>query len=119
MKISKQTWHAFTRYLITADHGSIQIEVYNEELENGCKAFIWALWVDEEYRRQGIATRLIDKAEAICRDLGQEFVWLEWDERDTPREILDWYQRRGYNEVAFSETRSLLKKRLQQLSEKY
>ena len=45
---------------------------------------------------------MLDRAERIAAENGHDAVCLEWLEKDTPREILDWYCRRGYQEQEFS-----------------
>lgn len=53
-------------------------------------------------RRKGHAERMLERAERIATENGHDAVYLEWLEKDTPREILQWYYRRGYQEQEFS-----------------
>lgn len=99
-----QHWPHTRRWIITAEGGSVQLELYREPRQPyDVKAFIWGLWVEPEHRRKGIATALLDIAEDIARREGEPAVWLEWSRQDdTIPEILDWYLRRDYRDIAFS-----------------
>lgn len=101
----QQTWSEKTRWLIidSKNRGSVQLELYPEKVEEfGGTAFIYALWVSPQYRRNGVAAMLLARAEQIAAEQGHESVCLEWYESDTPHEILDWYMRSGYNDKVFS-----------------
>lgn len=108
--IQKQTWEHMTLYLLTTDGGSVQLEVYDKPCEDNVQAYICKLWVDEEYRRKGIATALLNTAEELARRENMTAVYLDWNGRETPRWMLDYYMERGYGEVAFSRGDALLKK---------
>ena len=119
--VQKQTWRRLTRYLLTAEGGSVLLEIFNEAPCAGMWAYIWALWVEPEHRRKGIAKALLDKAEEIARGAGVDSVWLEWEKEDAvwPEEnhadkILSHYYRRGYDDVEFGHDccrmRKILKK---------
>ena len=100
--IQKQTWHTRTLYLLTTEGGSCQLDIYpDEHVENGVKAYIHNLWVVDEFRKGGTANYLMNTAEELARREGVDAVYLECDSRDTPRWVLEWYGRRGYDEVAF------------------
>lgn len=114
INVQVQYWSELKRYLLITEGGSLQIEIYPDPRgEQGVRAFMYALWVDEKYRRKGIATRLIEKAESIVADERIRSVFLEWNPRDADREILEWYIRRDYYEVEFGKNGCLLKKYLQ------
>lgn len=101
----QQVWSSKTRWLITdtQNRGSVQLELYPEKVEEfGGTAFIYALWVDPQHRRNGVAAMLLNRAEQIAAEQGHSSVCLEWYESDTSHEILDWYMRSGYNDKAFS-----------------
>ena len=101
MTIQEQKWHDFTRLLLVEEGGSVQLELYDEPQEFGATAFLYALWVDESHRRQGIAGRLMEQAEHELRKRGHKSVCLEWKLKDTPVEIFKWYERLGYDEKSF------------------
>lgn len=114
--IQHQTWHSMQRFIIaeTELKASVQLELYNEPTEDGCTACICMLWVDESSRRMHFATELLDVAEKVAREHGHKAVRLWWNESDTPREVLQWYMKRGYNDIAFDGrgTYVLLEKKL-------
>lgn len=94
----KQRWHDHTRVLITTtdDRGSIQLNLYDTEQEFGGSAAIYALWVDPQFRRNGYAKTLLRRAEEIALNSGHASVYMEWELRETPREVLNWYLSCGY-----------------------
>lgn len=102
MLIQIQTWHDFKRVLIANSHGSVQVELYDEKQEWGGTAFIYGLWVEPQYRRQGEAKALLRIAEDMAGKMGHKSVMLEWKERDTLYAVLKWYTRSGYTEREFS-----------------
>lgn len=59
-------------------------------------ALIWNLYIYDGGRGRGIGRSLLERAEAYCREKGVEYAYLEWDARDTPRWVRDWYERLGY-----------------------
>lgn len=96
MIIQEQKWHELTRFLIVDDGGSVQLNLHPLKEDDNETAFIYALYVGIADRRSGIATRLMDKAEHIAKSKGHKSVILDWESKDTPLEILEWYKRRGY-----------------------
>lgn len=102
-------WHDCDRVvLVTYDfHGIIEIQYPKEAPEVG---YIWHLWVDEGYRRKGYATALLDAAETHVMLQHKSKAVIEWDQRDTPKEILHWYKRKGYKETEFNRYISRLEK---------
>lgn len=107
--IQKQTWEHMTLYLLTTDGGSVQLEIYDKPCDDGVQAYICKLWVDEEYRRKGIGTALLNTAEELARRENMTAVYLDWNGRVTPRWTLDWYFHRGYDDVAFGKDNALMK----------
>ncbi len=102
MHIQEQRWHYGRRFLITTEGASAHLEIYDQpEGEYKVQAYFGALWVEPEYRRKGLARKLLHKAEEIARAEGMEFVFLEWRKACTLREIARWYEREGYNDIAF------------------
>lgn len=103
MLIQRQIWRDHVRFLIASSKGSVQLELYAEKQEEfGGTAFIFGLWVEPQYRRQSVATSLLKCAEDLAMQEGHSSVCLEWYEDTTPRAILYWYMRNGYNDKAFS-----------------
>lgn len=94
--------------------GSIQVEMYDKPQDDyGSTAFIYGLWVNEPYRRQGVANTLLYEAEQYIRKCGHKKATLQWNERDTPREVLEHlYLNNGYEDVEFGRNSALLIKKL-------
>uniref|UniRef100_A0AAU8AY47 NAT SF protein n=1 Tax=Dulem virus 40 TaxID=3145758 RepID=A0AAU8AY47_9CAUD len=84
-------------------------KLYGETCEDNVQAYICKLWVDEEYRRKGIGTALLNTAEELARRENMTAVYLDWNGRVTPRWTLDWYFRREYDDVAFGKDNALMK----------
>lgn len=91
-----------TRLLVAERKGSVQVELYDQQQDWGGTAWIYGLWVEPMYRRQGKADELITVAEDLAAQYGHKSVMLEWKQEDTPVEVLKWYLRRGYTEREFS-----------------
>lgn len=103
MIIQQQEWHDFNRLMYVTHKGSVQADLFRKPAKFGGwkakgTAFIYALWVNEEHRRRGIAGKLLDFIETAIKRKGHKSVFLEWASKDTPVEILEWYKRRGYCE---------------------
>ncbi len=98
-RIQEQVWSTNNRYIIMHRHGSIQVQLFKEEQEDGIKAYAHNLYVDLNYRCKGIAKLLLEMAENITKNHGYDKIGINWDINDTPREILDWYKRCGYEEI--------------------
>lgn len=107
-----QTWLKMKRHLIANEYGSVQLELHEEKQKFGGKAYIYALWVEPQHRRNGHGRKLLKRAEEIATQQGYDAVYLDWCELDTERYVLDWYMRNGYDDVAFGRYNVLLKKTL-------
>lgn len=120
INIQKQSWRNLTRYILFAENGSAQLEIYKTPHRNGAvSAYFWALWVEPMYRRRGIARQLLRNAERLARIEGQKILWLEWrfddavwPDENHSRNILAWYERLGYKKIDFSDDYALLQKKL-------
>ena len=117
--IQRQVWPEYTRYLITVEMpegvGSVQLELYRKPQNFGGTAYIYSLWVDENIRRRGVAKILMDTAERIAFDNYHDDVYLEWSIKESPVEISQWYERRGYDDVEFNvgeNASALMRKRI-------
>lgn len=109
-----QLWADTTRYIVAAEGlaGSVTIDIHKNKEKNSCSPMIWQLWVKPEYRRQGLATRMLNRAESILKAIGHNKAYLVWDERDTPNHVIKWYERMGYTEMEFGDFDVLLCKEL-------
>ncbi|MCD8394514.1 MAG: GNAT family N-acetyltransferase [Bacteroidales bacterium] len=83
---------------------------YEERVWGRC--CIWNLFVRPDFRRRGIAAKLLQLAEKWGKEQGVEMAELGWREEDTPKEILRWHIRKGYSEVEFGPHSAILEKRI-------
>lgn len=97
MIVRTQNWSEYTRYLIIHKRGAVVLDLYSEIQDNfGGTAYMWGLYVTEYERRRGAATELLKYAEKIAKCKGHKSVVIDWESKETPREILEWYKRCGY-----------------------
>lgn len=89
--------------------GTVEVAVSNTGDRKG-EALIWNLHVLEPLRGFGYGRRLLAEAEETARLSGCHTTVMEWDGKDSPRWVLDWYFRRGYDEKEFGRDCALLKK---------
>lgn len=98
-------------------HGSVHVSIPDKDADDNrikgkADALIYALWVDEPFRKQGVARKLLETAERQAKQMGCKSVCLEWDRREDEEWMLRWYERLGYKEKEFGRFRSLLVKDL-------
>lgn len=119
--VQHQYWCGEQRILIVDElhHGTVLVSIPDESLtakENRIKdtadVIIYALWVDEPYRKKGVAGLLIEAAEREAMKAGCRTVCLEWDRREAPQWVLDWYERLGYEEKEFGQYSVILVKEI-------
>lgn len=97
--------------IIGNGEGKVQIDFLNENNKRfGHTALIWDLYVNERFRRKGIARELMKVALQKVKDYGYDTATLEWELSNTPYEILDWYTRLGFEEKEFGEGCALMVK---------
>lgn len=112
--IQKQTWNDEIRILITDEEnlGSVQvlIPLYVSDIFGKADALIYALFVDNNHRRNGIAKSLLQLAEQQAKLNGVKTIGLHFVEEESDRFVLDWYLRSGYK--PFDEKSNLLTKEL-------
>lgn len=118
-RILHQQWYQEHRILIVygIHYSSVQVSIPDKNaddnrIEGKADALIYALWVDEPYRKQGVARKLLETAEREAKKMGCKTVCLEWDRRESEEWVLRWYERLGYNEKEFGRDSSLLVKEL-------
>lgn len=98
-------------------HGSVHVSIPDKDADDNrikgkADALIYALWVDEPFRKQGVARKLLETAERQAKQMGCKSVCLEWDRREDEEWMLRWYERLGYNEKELRRYGSLLVKEL-------
>lgn len=117
MKVIEEKWTRLTRYNIIDDlhRGSMQLDVYNKP-EDEVKAYMGNLWVLPEYRNRGIGKALLDKAEELAKErTDEEYLYLIYWEKDTPRYMYEYYLKRGYEDYRWgykSDDPILMRKKL-------
>lgn len=118
-RVIHQQWYQEHRILIVNGlrYASVQVSIPDKDAEDNrikgkADALIYALWVDEPFRGQGVARKLLETAEREAKKMGCKTVCLEWDRRESEEWVLRWYERLGYNEKEFGRFSSLLVKEL-------
>lgn len=99
--IITQHWPHFDRVLIIDEDTQSTLFIDIEEdvdYEYKETAWLWNLYVKEEYREQGIATKLIKDAEQAVKRKGCVATLLKWNELMSAGFTKDWYRRLGYTE---------------------
>ena len=100
--IQYQHWEDSIRILVTDEqhNGSIQAFIphltEDRPLDGEADALIYSLWVDERHRGNKVAKHLMEAVEKELKYCGVETVAISWDGRDSPKWVLQWYERLGY-----------------------
>ena len=112
--ISQWQDDSITRITVLTIDGKakIQIDLLKDHDRFGTTAFIWDLFVYPEQRRKGIAKQLMQYALQRAKDYGFTTATLEWNLKDTPREIAWWYADLGFDDKEFSNVYALMVKQL-------
>ena len=109
-----QDWYHVRRCLISEVwrgnvYGTLHLDIPKQHEKESdpfwkdCDSFIWALFVDECARKDGIARKMMSEAEDMCGMCSCFTVGLRWDDRESEPWVLDWYKRRGYKEIRTEE----------------
>ena len=113
--IYRQLWKDEIRILITDEqkYGSVQVSIpfYDSDILNKADALIYSLYVDTEYRKQGVGSKLLKLAEQQAKLNGVHIIGLEFDQDESETFVLDWYLENGYK--PFSKDGNLLIKKLE------
>lgn len=89
--------------------GSVQLELYDNPQRLNVKAYIYALWVNPDFRESKVAAKLLEVAEQAA--LAKEnSVYLKWCANEAAPWVLEWYLRRGYDVIMETDRAKLLKK---------
>lgn len=112
--IQKQTWKDEIRILITDEEnlGSVQISIplYASDIFGKADALIYALFVDNNHRKCGVAKHLLQLAEQQAKLNGVKIIGLEFNKDESEKFVLNWYLNNGYK--PFSKKSNLLIKTL-------
>ena len=100
--IQIQDWKCDKKIVVVDEinHGTVQVEIpksgeYKDKYYQHADCAIYNLWVDEKYRKQGVARLLMETAEKEAKKLGCKSVQLEYD-KESGSFFLQWYKRLGY-----------------------
>lgn len=113
--IQKQIWKDEVRILITDEEnlGSVQISIplYASDIFGKADALIYALFVDNNHRKCGVAKHLLQLAEQQAKLNGVKIIGLEFNKEESEKFVLNWYLSNGYK--PFSKGSNLLIKTLE------
>lgn len=113
--IQKQIWKDEVRILITDEEnlGSVQISIplYASDIFGKADALIYALFVDNNHRKCGVAKHLLQLAEQQAKLNGVKIIGLEFNKDESEKFVLNWYLNNGYK--PFSTESNLLIKTLE------
>lgn len=113
--IQKQIWKDEVRILITDEEnlGSVQIAIplYASNIFGKADALIYALFVDNNHRKCGVAKHLLQLAEQQAKLNGVKIIGLEFNKDESEKFVLNWYLSNGYK--PFSKGSNLLIKTLE------
>ena len=112
--IQKQIWKDEIRILLTNElyQGSVQISIpfYDSDILGKADALIYALYVDKNNRRHGVAKQLLDEAEKQAKLNGVNVIGIEYDKEESDRFVFEFYKKCGYK--PFDENNNFLIKKL-------
>ena len=121
--IQVQEWPGLCRLLIVpseSESASVQLDIFNnDEMGKSYKekyeadALLSSLWVGKEERRAGLGLILMKAAELYALMVGCNTIALEYDNRETPKWVRQWYERLGYEEKVFGRYYSLMVKQIE------
>jgi ribosomal protein S18 acetylase RimI-like enzyme len=105
----KQEWSNATKYVLVTEHSYLSIyleevekfDVEDEEKTNPIKeAWINGIWVDEDYRHQGYATKLLNRADEIIKTSEYNKVYIQLDFNNDNWEIAKkMFLKRGFETI--------------------
>ena len=100
IEVRQQFWPHHRRFLLLHEHGTASVDIYDNIQAFGGYAAIFNLYVDEKYRRNGIATVLMNNAEWIVMQHNIDYVFLEVNTEYPNHEwVLKFYRDRRYMDV--------------------
>jgi ribosomal protein S18 acetylase RimI-like enzyme len=75
--------------------GTISGHVFNKPAVNIDRVgVIYSLWVNEEYRQQGVGQKLLTQLETRLKEKGAQAFQVGWDQGNSHAAL--WWQKRGY-----------------------
>ena len=88
--------------------GIVEVRVFKDGKHKG-EAYLWNLFVNPECRGRGYARILMQAAYDRAQESGCHTCVLEWDMKESPRWVFQWYTRLGYDEKEFGHDNALMK----------
>lgn len=113
-KVYRTKWPTSDNIVVSAWEDSVQIgiieiRIFKEGSYKG-EAYLWNLHVDQEYRGEGYGRILLGKAVCIAKESGCKIATLNWNIKEAPKWVFDWYIRNGFYEREFGLMVKTLKK---------
>ena len=90
--------------------GIVEVRIFRGESPQKGEAYIWNLFVDEQHRCKGYGRALLSDALDLAMLNDCHTAVLEWDKRESPQWVFDWYTRHGFDEKEFGPGYALMKK---------
>lgn len=96
-----------------AQVGIIEMRIFKDGEHNG-EAYLWNLHVRDECRKKGFGRTLLVRALSIARARDCKIATLDWDIKEAPRWVRDWYEREGFEEKEFGRDCAFMVKTLKE-----
>lgn len=96
--------------------GIIKIRIFKDGKYKG-EAYLWNIYIDKEHRGKGGGRTLLYKAIDISRQAGCEKATLDWNNKEFPNWVFDWYVRNGFKEEKFGDDWAFMAKKLKEIAE--
>ena len=119
-KVYRAKWPTCDNIVVSAWEDSVQvgiieIHIFKEGPRKG-EAHLWNLHVDQEYRGEGCGRILLQNAIFIAKESGCNVATLDWDIKEAPKWVFDWYTRNGFEEREFGRDCAFMVKTLKEES---
>lgn len=88
----------------------VLFKLYHSDIFGKADALIYALFVDNNHRRNGVAQHLLQLAEQQAKLSGVKIIGLVFNKEESESFVLKWYLKNGYK--PFSKKSNLLIKEL-------
>lgn len=91
--------------------GIVEVRVFKTGDHKG-EALVWNLYVHDTHRGKGYGRVLLSDAYDAAMLADCKKIVLEWDLRDSPQWVFDWYVREGFEEKEFGRGYALMEKEI-------
>lgn len=92
--------------------GIVEVKLFKLGSKRTGEAYIWNLYLNTDKRGVGYGRVLLKAALDLAKTHGCHTAILEWDRRDSPQWVFDWYCRQCFDEKEFGNGYALLQKEL-------